>query len=123
MKKKEIKYKDGDNFKAIIDGALCYGKITINENENIYFCQNFKDGRETPFRKGFDYSWVIDDTVKDVKILSKSFRFPKGHKPNKSIIEIRLNDDYTAIIHKDYIKVGCQIIPKSKILEIIKLMK
>lgn len=51
---------DGRRFRAKIDGVECKGKVRVENNE-VFLCQNKKDGAECSDRLGFKYSWAVDD--------------------------------------------------------------
>ena len=51
---------DGKEFRCRIDGEECFGKITI-EDGCAYLCQNKKCGSSCYNKRGFAYSWSIDN--------------------------------------------------------------
>lgn len=75
---------------------------------------------------GFQYPWTIIDI--DRKVFSGNTREYKEHTTitfdeflslKKDVnIEIKLNDEYTAIVSKDNVKVGCQTFPLSVITKL-----
>ena len=57
----------GLNFKANIDGTPCEGKIQV-EGDEVFLCQNSKDGFNCVDKLGFRYSWCIRKaTPEDMK--------------------------------------------------------
>ena len=50
--------KDGASFTATIQGDICEGKISVEDNE-VYLCQNVADGLDCHDKKGYKYSWSI----------------------------------------------------------------
>jgi hypothetical protein len=60
MEYKISDFKSGQGFKAIIDGVRCEGKVQV-EYDDIYLCQNEKDGNSCVHKLGYQYSWVITD--------------------------------------------------------------
>lgn len=57
--------KDGDDFKGVINTIECEGKISVGENGNFFLCTNNPplDGLKTEDKKGYAYSWTMDDRV------------------------------------------------------------
>ena len=67
------KYNKGDSFTGIIRGIDCEGKISIDEDGEIYFCTNNEnlDGCSTIDRLGYKYSWSFDNRVQRIIINGK----------------------------------------------------
>lgn len=79
----------------------------------------------------FSYPWTV------IQIEQKNFGGNKSEWPEYTTItfdkflslkkeleiEIKLNDEYTAIISKDNVKVGCQTFPLSVIQELYNALK
>ncbi len=51
---------DGKRFACKIDGTEVIGRITVEHNE-VYLCQNEKKGGDCRNKRGYSYSWVVDD--------------------------------------------------------------
>ena len=62
-------YTHGQKFKAYIEGLLCEGKVSIDENTQIFLCQN-TIGISTSENEilGFKYSiWIDKGTKQDLE--------------------------------------------------------
>ena len=61
-------YTHGQTFKAYIEGLLCEGKVSIDENTQIFLCQN-TIGISTSENEilGFKYIWIDKGTKQDLE--------------------------------------------------------
>jgi hypothetical protein len=50
----------GKRFKAVIEGTTVGGRIQV-ENNDVYLCQNIKDGSNCENKLGYKYSWCVRD--------------------------------------------------------------
>jgi len=57
---KKLTECDGMKYTAKIMSKYCEGKITV-EKERVYLCQNGKEGNGCADRRGYKYSWLVDD--------------------------------------------------------------
>ena len=75
--------KDGDEFTGVIKEVECSGKISI-ESDKIYFCTNHPllCGTDASNKHGYNYSWVLDNTVTSIII------------NNKEVIDLKLATPY-----------------------------
>lgn len=65
----EVKFcdvHDGDEFRCKIQGVEARGKITIEDDGDVYLCQNVHVGHVCKDMKGFDNSWWVGDVGRDV---------------------------------------------------------
>lgn len=75
-------FQHNDNFTGIIDGYHCEGKISIDEDGNVFFCTNHPnlDGRYIENKLGYKNSWVLDSCVTELVIngipISRSLKTP-----------------------------------------------
>lgn len=53
----------GKNFECKIDGTICQGKIQVEGNE-VYLCQDKRDGVNCSDKLGYNYSWIVGDGSK-----------------------------------------------------------
>ena len=81
--------------------------ISIYEH-GIYFCSDYMDGTDCPEKFGKKYSWVIDESIKDVWIDGESFVDPKGYKTpyQKSAVEIGETYDSELIESGKEVEIG-----------------
>lgn len=117
MKKKKIdwdKVKVGTWFTADIVKSKTIGKIQ-KEGGVIYFCNNNSeaDGDSCDNRLGFEYSWQLDDAVKNIKLLKAK---PKGFI-FKPIVQV---GSYNCTFYKGYVMVGCTKVPNGLVKRIAK---
>jgi len=72
------KLKHGDSFTGKIKGINCRGKISISELGRVYFCTNdyILDGIDADDKLEYDYSWLIDDSVKEIRVNGKNVLRP-----------------------------------------------
>ena len=61
--------KDSANFEAVIYGYNCSGKISIHSGR-VFLCQNTVQGFDIPDKKGYEYSWLLDENVTDLVVKS-----------------------------------------------------
>ena len=122
MKKiKEIKvkrqlFRHGQWFKATIDGVDCVGKVSINDSGKVFFCQNHSElnGSDASNKLGFYHSWVLDDNVKKLKLLSRK---PASFKTPVALPKI---GTYSVILVDggETVKVGCTPVSRELYLEV-----
>ena len=51
---------DGKRFACKINGTEVSGMITVEEGE-VYLCQNEREGNDCENKRGYKYSWAVDD--------------------------------------------------------------
>ena len=75
---KKNKVKHGDSFTGKINGINCQGKVSINKVGGVYFCTNdyILDGIDADDKLEYDYSWLIDDSVKEIRVNGKNVLRP-----------------------------------------------
>lgn len=81
---------EGLNFRAKILEVYCEGKIKIEKDE-IYLCQNEKEGINCKDRLGYKHSWFIADGSKD-----------KLESANVSELEIEMETGYESTRLQDF---------------------
>jgi hypothetical protein len=125
MKKRILKngLKQGQWFRAEIDGNECVGRVSISESDNVYLCQDVADGADAPDKLGFQYSWSVsngsakalkDEHVKNFKLLSRK---PASYVtptilPSIGSYSVTLKDN------GETIKVGCTPVSRELYLEV-----
>lgn len=64
---------DGDTFDGDIKGEKCSGKIHKTKFGELYFCTNNPqlDGKDSPEKFGFRYSWVLSCLVESIIVNDK----------------------------------------------------
>lgn len=69
--------KHGDKFTGVIKGIQCEGEIVISKSNRIYFCTNekFLAGNSCDDKAGYEYSWVLDDDVKEIYVNGEKKEF------------------------------------------------
>jgi hypothetical protein len=125
MKKRILKneFKQGQWFRAEIDGTKCIGRICISESDSIYLCQDVADGADAPNKLGFQYSWCVsngsaknlkENDIENLKLLS---RRPALYVPPTPLPKI---GSYSAVLinNGETIKVGCTPVSKKLYLAI-----
>lgn len=66
-------FKTGDSIQCKIgDTEITDGKISFNQHDTAFICQNFNDGDKIPDRLGYTYSWYLDRDVTKIRIPSRS---------------------------------------------------
>lgn len=93
MKREEYELllnSDGVRFSAKINGKICEGVISVQEDCRVYLCQNSYKGIECKDKKGFDFSMVYvwpsrrlkgfdeSDLVEDFHFISDSIPTPQN---------------------------------------------
>lgn len=61
---------DGKRFACKIDGTEVIGRITVEHNE-VYLCQNEQEGNDCENKRGYRYSWAVDDGHPDRLLFNK----------------------------------------------------
>ena len=97
--------KHGDSFKGIIRDTKCEGKISINDNNEVYFCTNEEclDGMYAKDKLGYKYSWKFDERVKkiianDVLVYGEK---PVGYETLYQFAEVKIGETYTSELIKE----------------------
>jgi hypothetical protein len=105
-KLKELKH--GDSFKGIINKTECEGKVSINDNKEIYFCTNEEklNGNRTSDRFGYKYSWIKDTNLISKIIVNDEIIFEKiyitvGYKTPYQETEIKIGETYISKLIKN----------------------
>jgi hypothetical protein len=124
--------KHGKWFRATIDGADCYGKISIDSDGDIFLCQNSRSGNSARNKLGFDSSWVIagkrdgaktvnylgvfPGQVSELKVLSRK---PAGYEAPRVLPEPIKIGAYELKVQSDkVIKFGCTEVTKEEYLKV-----
>ncbi len=112
----------GTKFTGVIAGIEASGRIR-KEDRKIFLCQDVKEGG-TPDDDNtleYPYSWAVlygsDSELKDHQVVIKSLELDPDFL-FKETESIALNEEYTAIIRKGFVKVGCQTISNEVIREV-----
>lgn len=128
IKSYEIDWKkvpEGTYFIGTIEGIKCYGQIQ-SEGEEIFLCQNRKDGSDTNNKFSYKYSWTTDsgspselleNGVKGLKLYNtrpKEFKVPKEW--------VSVGGDEVRFL-KGKIKIGCQDVSNEMVRKIVKKLK
>jgi hypothetical protein len=112
----------GTKFTGTIKGEEVSGRIR-KEDRKIFLCQDVQQGG-TPDDENtleYPYSWTVlygsDPELKEHEVVIRSLELdPDFHF--KDTESIALNEEYTAIIRKGFVKVGCQTISNEVIREV-----
>lgn len=118
------KLKTGMCFTASIEGMQTKGQIFVENKNNLYLCQNAKNGASTKNKLNYLYSWVIinndleEAAVKNLVItdIPKGWKIPEVAKP----LQIA---GYEAIVEKGLVKFGCKTVKNNEIRELVKRLK
>lgn len=76
---------------AVIKNETVEGKISINQSNDLYICQNSYNGDAADDKLGYKYSWIIDPSVTSIIINGK---------------EIITMLDYQTIYQNSLVKIG-----------------
>lgn len=108
--------KCGTHFTATINHYRVKGVIRI-ERGKYYFCTDHcdLDGCDCEFKYGYKNSWILDDNVRNLKILKK-------RESKSSYASFRLSTHNPVIISPRNVQIGCQTIPFKKVETIYKTL-
>lgn len=121
------KVPNGTYMTACIHGDDAEGFVYNDPDSNDvkYFCQNVIDGADSPDKFGFKYSWQFSQNEDGTHTAGMSnFNFPP--KPDNfppKLIEVGDGSYECKIISSKMIKVGCQVITKEQILNVLEEME
>ncbi len=124
------KVKPGAWFTAKINGNRAVGRIhqqlckagdyTGEEGLDTYLCQDLVQGARCNNSYGYEYSWVLDKDVTNLKIHAKRPKHPKTPKPPEKFPDIGA---YKVTIGPGYVMVGCTEVKNETILALAKRLK
>ena len=104
--------KHGDSFTGIIKGIECEGKISIDEDGEIYFCTNNENLNRcsTIDRLGYKYNWIMSGVVRKIIVNDKIIRNTEiiGYQTIYQGFKVKMGETYTSDLEKisDYIEKG-----------------
>lgn len=133
-KEVEVKVKEynwdlipvGSKFTAVIEGIKVSGRI--QKEDEIYLCQNKKDGADCDNKLGYRYSWRIGDgtaeeleedgiDVKDFEItLDPDFKYEEPLE-----VEFEING-YNVKTSGKSVKIGCTTVTLNQVEQIYNMM-
>lgn len=113
----------GTKFTGTIQRKEVSGRIR-KEDRKIFLCQDVQQGG-TPDDEntlGYLYSWTVfygsDPELKEHEVVIRSLELDPDFLFQETKGPIALNEAYTAIICKGFVKVGCQTISNEVIREV-----
>ena len=96
--------KHGDSFTGIIKGIECEGKISIDEDGEIYFCTNNENLNRcsTIDRLGYKYNWIISGVVRKIIVNDKIIRNTEiiGYQTIYQGFKVEIGETYTSELEK-----------------------
>ena len=123
-----VKVHSQEHYEAVVKRVYDMG-LSWEEETAEEFCQNdtFEESEvEYVVGKGEVVRIVADETSECTRLAWSGYpvlTLDDLYTLGKSVRKVVLNDEYTAIIEDDHVKVGCQEIPFDKIEELYKLIK
>ena len=96
--------KHGDSFTGIIKGIECEGKISIDEDGEIYFCTNNENLNRcsTIDRLGYKYNWIMSGVVRKIVVNDKIIRNTEiiGYQTIYQGFKVKMGETYTSELEK-----------------------
>jgi hypothetical protein len=113
------KVKHGTKFTALIQGQACAGRISKNDDGDTYYCHDNPEvnGSHAQDLLGFEYSWYLDDDVKNVELGINTWTKAELNK-----LPLRIGEDVVEF-KKDSIQVGCTTVSHTLIFKVVAKIK